>query len=442
MSQKHPLIRGAFILTLTGFLTRIIGFFYRVFLSHTIGAEGLGLYHLIFPMQTLCMALTTAGIQTAISRFVAAKSATHDEEGANDMFLAGSGLSLSLSILAALFLYHFAAPISQIFLDEPRCQPFLKIMAFSVPLSTVHACITSYYFARRETGVPAGIQLLEQVVRVGSSWLAFHIFLSEGREITPMIALVGMFSSELAASFVALLCISQKLAAQNYHLKSLRAPLSQLGQILTIALPLTANRVLLTLLTSAESILIPGRLRLFGMSTSEALSIYGVFTGMAMPMVLFPSTITNSLAVVLLPSVAELQALGKHEKIRKNITLILKGCLLWGVGCTFVFFVFHDFLGATLFHSPMAARFLQPLAFICPFLYLNTTTASTLHGLGKTGICFVHNVISVSIRIGFVVLAIPVFGIKGYLWGILLGELVLCLLNLRALVRYLQFPEN
>ena len=41
--NKHPILMGTLILTVTGFLSRILGFFYRIFLSRAIGAEGLGL---------------------------------------------------------------------------------------------------------------------------------------------------------------------------------------------------------------------------------------------------------------------------------------------------------------------------------------------------------------------------------------------------------------
>lgn len=438
MSNSHPFIRGTLILTFAGLLSRVIGFFYRIFLSHTIGAEGLGIYHLIFPLQSLCMALTTAGIQTAISRFVAARSALKDTDGANEMFFGGCGLSLTLSCTATVLLHHNAGLLSHTILSEPRCESLLKLMAFSLPLSTLHSCISSYYYARKETKVPAVMQLLEQAVRVGSSWLACQILLSEGREITPIIAVVGMVASEIVASLVSLLLISQRFRAQNYHLESLIAPFSHLGQLISMAAPLTANRVLLTLLTSLETILIPGRLRMFGMESSSALSVYGVLTGMALPLIFFPSTITNSVSVMLLPSVAQLQALKKYDQIREKSAFILRCCLVMGIGCTMGFFTFSGFFGNILFHNSMVSSFLRSLAFICPFLYINSTVTSTLHGLGKTSICFFHNVISVSIRLGFVIFAIPLFGIKGYLWGILLGELVLTLLGCGALFRYLQ----
>ena len=76
MIQKHTLIKSTVILTTAGMISRIIGFFYRIFLSRTIGAEGIGIYQMIFPVHALLLALSVSGIQTAISRFVSARSAT------------------------------------------------------------------------------------------------------------------------------------------------------------------------------------------------------------------------------------------------------------------------------------------------------------------------------------------------------------------------------
>ena len=70
LSVKRTLFTGTLLLTTAGILSRFIGFFYKIFLSRTIGAEGLGIYQLIFPVMALCFSLTSAGIQTSVSRFV------------------------------------------------------------------------------------------------------------------------------------------------------------------------------------------------------------------------------------------------------------------------------------------------------------------------------------------------------------------------------------
>ena len=46
MAKKSSIIRGTLILTMTGFLSRFMGFFYRIFMSHSFGEEGVGLYQL------------------------------------------------------------------------------------------------------------------------------------------------------------------------------------------------------------------------------------------------------------------------------------------------------------------------------------------------------------------------------------------------------------
>ena len=69
--RNHPLITGTLLLTLAGILSRVIGFFFRIFLSQTIGAEGMGIYQLTIPIHILTISLTSSAIQTAISRFVA-----------------------------------------------------------------------------------------------------------------------------------------------------------------------------------------------------------------------------------------------------------------------------------------------------------------------------------------------------------------------------------
>ena len=74
--MKKSLLRGALLLTIAGVITKIIGFFYRIFLANTIGAEGMGIYQLIFPIYSVCFSLCASGIETSISKLIAEKYAT------------------------------------------------------------------------------------------------------------------------------------------------------------------------------------------------------------------------------------------------------------------------------------------------------------------------------------------------------------------------------
>ena len=50
---RKEFIKGTLLLTGAGLFCRILGFFYRIYMSRTIGAEGLGLYNMIHPFSAL-----------------------------------------------------------------------------------------------------------------------------------------------------------------------------------------------------------------------------------------------------------------------------------------------------------------------------------------------------------------------------------------------------
>lgn len=432
--SKKTFFRGTFLLTCAGLLSRIMGFFYRIFLSHTIGAEGIGLFQLVLPLQTLLLAITSSGIQTALSRLIAAHFATGEHKKARDFFCLGTLLAFLFSCVASSLLFLKADFFAVQILREARTEEFLRILAFSLPFAVLHSCINSYYFARKKAAFPSGMQFVEQLVRVGSSFLLYLICVSNNLPVTAMIAVGGTLASELAASILSLLVLSLHFHSYSHRIFQITKPFSDLHEILRTALPVTLNRLLLSVLAGIEVVLIPQRLQLYGVSPGEALSIYGIFTGLALPCILFPATVTNSASVMLMPSVAEMQALGYQKRIHYITVQTLRASLLLGCVCTLVFYCAGAFIGDFLFQSPTAGAYIQTLSFICPFLYLNTTLTSILHGLGQTGRSLVHSAAGILTRILFVVFAIPVYGIRGYLYGILFSEILLSGLHIYALL--------
>ena len=323
MSDKL-FFRGTLILTFTGLASRIMGFFYRIFLSHTIGAQGVGIYQLTLPVHGIILAAAGMGIQAAISRLCASFTALEKEKESRNTLLLGMFLSGAVSLLLSAGVYLNADFIAGELLKEARTASLLRILSFSFPLSALHSCVNSFYYARKKTGLPAFIQLLEQTSRIGSTYMIYLVLLSGGKEITPMIAAGGALFSEIAATAACFLALGVDFSRENYHpLSGLwRQPrnpgsvLSSLKEIGEIAVPHSANRLLLTVLSGIEMVLIPQQLLLAGMTQTDALAVYGIFTGMALPLILFPATITNSASVMLMPSVAGLQALGYEKRIR------------------------------------------------------------------------------------------------------------------------------
>lgn len=438
MSETKILLKGTLILTLTGFLSRIIGFFYRIFLSHTIGAQGMGIYQMVFPVYGLCLALSTAGIQTVLSQKIAARISQKKRDNAFYILICGLLLSLLLSVSCCLLLYRNAAFLAASVLKEHRCESLLKLLAYAVPFASVHACITSYYYAMRATKIPAFSQLLEQGVRIFASWIIFRITLQNGGSLTPLLAASGILAGECASALFSFIMIQFEFSKYRYHPKNLH-PAAAARELLTDSFPLTVNRVLISILTSVEAFLIPLRLKVSGMDTAAALSTYGVLIGMALPLILFPSAITTSVSAMLLPSVAAAQASKNIERISRTIEMTVKYCMILGLFAFGFFFCYGTDLGNAIFKNTDAGTYIGILSFICPFLYLNGTLSGILHGLGKTYLSFWQNAAGLAVRILFIYAAIPMLGIRGYLFGLLASQLVSCALCLYFLSRTVSF---
>ncbi len=448
--QRHPLIVGTFILTATGIVSRLIGFLYRIYLSRLFGEEGMGIYQLLGPVLSLSFSLTAAGYQTAISKLVAEQAATQKRPSLRPLIV-GLGISLPLSLACNAVLFCFADTISTSLLQEPRTASMLRVLSFSVPLSAVHSCINGYFYGIKKAGIPAGSQLLEQIARVGCVYIVSSHILSLGRKPSISVAVLGLTVGEFFSMLmsIAAVCprhrdtLPRKAAALRLPPQGLSPFRKNSGEslarkLLAMALPLTANRIVLNLLQSVEAVSIPARLRLYGYDTATSLSVYGVFTGMAMPFIFFPNALTSSVAVLLLPVISENYALGNMDAVKNATVRTVKYCGAMGFGCLGCFVLFGRWAGSTLFHSPLAGYFITTLGFICPFLYLDTTLSSILQGLGLAGHTFVMNVVCLLIRLGFVFLAVPRFGMTGYLWGLLVSQLTLGALYLICLYRFFR----
>ena len=138
-------------------------------------------------------------------------------------------------------------------------------------------------------------------------------FLHDQGTLSVTLAVSGLVAGEI---FSSLFCAQMFFDTHHRHpahtsIQTVHRCLSYVGELFRLSVPLTANRILLNLLQSIEAISIPKALTTYGSSRSEALSLYGVLTGMALPCILFPSALT-----IRFPSCCSLQL--QNFKLHKN----------------------------------------------------------------------------------------------------------------------------
>ena len=332
-------------------------------------------------------------------------------------------------------MYFNADWIAVRFLGEARCAPLLVLLTYSLLPCCIHACINGYYYGKKNAFVPSLCQLIEQIARVGSVWIIFQVTTEKGIPLNAFHAVCGLVIGECFGLLVSMSALLQekRLPRGSYSTDSV-CNRTMTHAFLAMVLPLTINRLAVAFSTSLENLLIPQKLQLYGYSQAEALSVYGILSGMTLSIILFPCVLTNSLSVLLLPAISEAKGRANENQIRRTTKKAIRLGLLLGFAFTILFLFTGDMIGNKLFHNALAGRFICRLAWLCPLMYVSSLLSSILHGLGRPKQVLFVNLLACLIRIGMIWFLVPGYGIGAYLWGLLLSQVfasVACMWLLR-----------
>ena len=159
---------------------------------------------------------------------------------------------------------------------------------------------------------------------------------------------------------------------------------------------------------------------------------------MALPLLLFPSMVTSSLATALVPAISEAVAMKKKAVLQSTIGRAIQFSALIGIGATSLFLSFSEEIALTCYHMKDVGVLLKWLAVICPFLYLQNILTGTMNGLGMQKRTFQTNIIGSLLCIGTILMVVPQKGIIGFVLAMLLQSGFVCC---RLLVYVLHFVD-
>jgi stage V sporulation protein B len=415
--SKKALIIGTLILTTANFVTKFMGFFYRVYMAKAIGTEGIGLYQLILPIYMLTWSITSSGFTTTISKLTAQEKAKGQYGNIRRILRQSIAMCLCISIFISCVIWLGSNFIAIEILKESRTALSLRILAFAIPFMSFGSCIRGYFFGMQNTAVPALSQVLEQLVRIVVIFLISATFVPYGLAYACAAAVIGIVFGEIISFLFVLLCYLRDKKKKKHHSKPYFSRMQAFTLITTMAIPLTATRITSSLLSTIENILIPQRLELYGLSGSEAMSTYGQLTGMAMPLLMLPSALLMAISVSLVPEISEASAIRHTEKISRTVSATILFTSIISIGAGTMFAIFPKEICYIIYNSSELGDILFCLSFICPFLYMQMTFSGLLNGLGEHFFLFRNNIISSLITISFIYFLMPTFGVSAFLIG-------------------------
>lgn len=430
--KQSRFFKNAAILTVTSLLLRSAGMVFRVYVSGAIGAEGMGVYQLILSVYTLASAFATCGISTAVTRLVTDALAQDRADAVKRIMLRSTLLSAVIGLVSAVIVFAGADGIGRFLLHDVRSIPALKTLGVGLPFMGITACLRGYFLARRRAEDTSGAQLCEQLIRMGLIWLLLTRLGVRSIDRACQVIIVGDAAAEGGACFLLWLRYRQdrRRLVSGQHF----TPLPVLRPLLQIAVPITAGRYLNTALRTVENILVPGRLALYSGSREQALSSFGALKGMAMPLLFFPSSFLGAFSTLLIPEISEANTLRQTERVKRAVRRTLRLTLLSSLLISGVFTLYADTLGRLIYQSSEVGLFLRVLGPLMPVMYVESVVDGILKGLGQQVSSLKYSVLDSAIRIVMILCIVPQYGMAGFLFVMLVSNLLTCYLNIHRLL--------
>lgn len=434
MLTGQSFIKGAAILVIAGMITRMLGFVYRIYLSNFIGAEGMGLISLTGPVYSLIILTLTSGVSIAVSRLVAQEKARGNTCNLGRITKMAALVVGFGGLVAALLLWGAGHFIANVLLKDSRTYLSLLALVPCIPIVACQSAVKGYFYGSQKVTPNAVANIVEQIVRIGFVLILLQFSMDMGLEYTCALVTVGSAVGEmfnLGVVFVAYLVDRRKTTRQGVLMRK-----RDVGrQIAGIALPVSATRFLTSIMGTVESILIPRRLLAGGLNYTASLEALGRLSGMVSPLIFFPSFITSALSTTLVPAISEAVALKNYPLANRRISRSLQLSFTMGFVCMAVFFSFPHEIGGLLYAKENIGGMLYVMSFTCIFVYVQQTLIGILNGFNKQKEALVSSLCGDAIRIGFVWFAVPTYGISGYVAGMIVSSVVVCLLNLRMIMK-------
>lgn len=431
--KKTVFIKNAAVITATSLILRFAGIVFKVWLAAKIGAEGIGLYQLVFSVYTFAATFATSGICTAVTRLCGEEIAVGSKIKIKKIVTRCIQISCVIAALTIMVLVTGAKFISQNLLREPRAALSLKAAAFALPFMSICSCIKGYFIARRKAGVPSASQIAEQIIRIASVVYLITKFGDLGLEYTCAAIMIGDCISEAVACLML-------YAAYKKDFSKLKLPNEKrtdykiLPAVSHIALPITSGRYLNSLLRTAENVLVPLFLTTYA-AGGKGISLFGMIKGMALPILFFPSVLLNALSTLLLPEISEATVRNQTGVVRSIVHRIIKITGITSVLFSALFFCCGKYVGEIIYGNADVGYLLHALSPIVPFMYLDSVCDGILKGLDQQKFTFRTSVSDSAIRLILILLFLKRYGINAFLGIMYFSNFFTCTLNVNRLIR-------
>ncbi|MBO5327655.1 MAG: polysaccharide biosynthesis protein [Clostridia bacterium] len=360
IKSKQSFIVGAFIISLGGFISKLLGAVYRIPLTNILGGKGMGIYQMVYPLYCILLTVSASGIPTGIARLISSGKAFGVEKTALKLY----GI---IGLLGSALMYMLSAPLSYA-MQENAVQFCCKALSPAVFFVSVLSVIRGYFQGKGNMIPTAVTEISEQAVKVAIGCIFAYV---NRANLTRAVAST-LFAVTLAEGVTTIGAIFYYLGHSTEVKPLFKPKQAPVLAILKYTIPLTFTAIAMPLSQLLESVV---AVRLLKQITQNATAIYGVYSGCALTIINLPVSVTYGLAAASVPQISPLAAKGNMALAKRKAYKALLITLAISFPCSVALY-FLSPVAANLIFKNLSASEKTLLINLVKIMAINAVTSS------------------------------------------------------------------
>lgn len=427
--KKSNVYKSAAQVTVFSTIEKALSFIYRIILSRSIGAAGLGIYQICLSIFSVFLTAASSGIPVTVSRLMAKHTATGNPKAKHAVVSSGVIATLLFTVPVAIILFFAKNLYAFMFPDRDTVNIFLWLLPGLI-LTSVYAVMRGAFWGNKQFLPYSVIELAENAVMVVCGCVLIHFAHNslQGARAAVIAVLISYVFSFLV-SIACYLIKGGKFVKPGKHFKPL----------LTSSLPITAMRTSTSLLNSCVAMFLPAFLSYScGYTNAEALALYGTVLGMSVPILFIPNSLIGSIAVVVAPEMSENFYAQRKELLKRDVERTLKASVLIATILIPVVFTLGGDLGMLLYASELSGQVIRRFSFMMLPMCISMITTTILNSMHYEVRTLIYFFIGAIVMLASIFAFTAFIGINAYMVGLTLSFVVTAALNLNLLRKNCQ----
>lgn len=434
--MNKTFVKGAAILTITTFLSKLLGSFFQIPLQNIAGDEVLGIFRLVFPVYMIALTLSVAGVPLAISKLIAELQEKNDKEGVATLFTSASIVGMTFGVLGCMVILLGSNTIANLLGGQETRLP-LMITSFALLVAPYMAVYRGYFQGFGDM-VPTGVsQVIEQFVRVFFMLSIAYVLVLMNKDSNVITggAMIGSFVGVVSS----LIYLRIKYVKSPYRYKSKAYSFEHFRKesktILRVSIPIAIGTLSMPLLNLMDSITIPHMLSGSSASIQAQFGIYGRGFAFTQLIVVFASAIVFPLIPLLTSAITKKDhnlARLTVERTNQVAHVLTAPLTIWMMALTVP-------LNIGLFTDAQGSKMLAIMIGSSYFTSFMVLSIGILQGINRSKQAAWIVIGASFVKIPLNIILVGKFGIDGAAYSTLLIYVLICIVNYIYIRKYLTY---